>query len=79
MASNDGDDNVDTETLSTTENEPLDIIRTWIFISLLSQVMFGYTTLFEFMKKLYQNFQKPERIKPKEKALGGYSPSDPLR
>ena len=51
MDSNDSD--TDTEG---SENEPLDIIRTWIFISLISQVMFGYTTLFTFMKKLLKNF-----------------------
>ena len=76
MASNDGDTDTDG---SNAENEPLDIIRTWIFISLISQVMFGYTTLFLFMKKLLNNFKNPDEIKIREKALGGYSPSDPLR
>lgn len=61
------------------EGEPLKIVGTWIFISLFAMISFGYIELTGMMYKLYKQFKDPERIKPKNKALGGYSSEDPLR
>ena len=62
-----------------TEGEPLKIVGTWIFISLFAMISFGYIELTTMMLKLYKQFKDPHKIKPKNKALGGYSPEDPLR
>ena len=60
--------------------EPLNIIRTWTFISLVAMISFGYTELMPIMVKLYGQYKDPEQnLKIKEKALGGYSREDPLR
>lgn len=61
------------------EGEPLNIIRNWAFISLVALISFGYTELTPTMLKLYRQFKDPEKIKAKNKALGGYSVEDPLR
>ena len=73
--STDADDSAENDP----EGEPLKIVGTWIFISLLAMISFGYIELSSMMIKLYKQFKDPEKIKPKNKALGGYSPEDPLR
>ena len=67
------------ETEDEPEGEPLKIVGTWILISLFSMIAFGYIELSTMMIKLYKQFKDPEEMKPKNKALGGYSPEDPLR
>ena len=72
--------NPDDGTENDPEGEPLKIVGTWIFISLFAMISFGYIELTSLMYKLYKQFKDPERnMKPKNKALGGYSPEDPLR
>ena len=61
------------------ETENLSIIQTWAFISLVAMTSFGYLELTPLMVKLYQQFRETRPSKPKNKALGGYSPDDPLR
>lgn len=55
------------------------IVRTWIFLTLSSLILFSYTQLIPLVRQLYRGYKDPSKAKQKNKALGGYSEDDPLR
>lgn len=61
------------------EVEKLQIVTTWIYISLFSMVSFAYLALLPLMRKLHKQYTHPENTKPKHKRLGEYSEHDPVR